>query len=109
MKSVPAVADIPRIPTDANQDIVFNQPWEAKAFALVVHLFQQGHYTWAEWTEQIGAEIKHSGSSDDGSGYYLLWLAAAEKLVAAKALCAHAELHAQKHKLEDAQGGPAAI
>ena len=108
MKPIPAVRDIPRIPTGADDDIVFNNPWEAKAFALVVHLYQQGHFTWPEWAEQLGREIAAAGADDDGSNYYLLWLAAAEKLVADKALCPGSELSARKAALEAAQGGPAA-
>lgn len=107
MKPIPAVHDIPRIPTGADDDIVFNNPWEAKAFALVVHLYQQGHFTWPEWAEQLGREIKAAGAEDDGSRYYLLWLAVAEKLVADKALCPRAELSERKAALEAAQGGPA--
>lgn len=106
-RPVPAVADIPRIPTDAAADIVFANPWEAKAFALVVHLYQQGHYTWQEWVDALSAEIATNGAGDDGRGYYLLWLAAAEQLVAAKALCAPAELGSRKRALEAAQGGAA--
>ena len=107
MKPIPAVRDIPRIPTGADDDIVFNNPWEAKAFALVVHLYQQGHFTWPEWAEQLGREITAAGAEDDGSNYYLLWLAAAEKLVADKALCAGPELNVRKAALEAEQGGPA--
>lgn len=104
---VPAVRDIPRIPTNAEQEIVFNFPWEAKAFALVVHLHQQGHYTWVEWAETLSAEIRAAGAEDDGSAYYLLWLAAAEKLVARKALAGADEISARKVALESQQGGPA--
>lgn len=106
-KGIPAVTDIPRIPTDDAREIVFNNPWEAKAFALVVHLYQQDHFTWPEWAEQLSREIKAAGAGDDGSGYYLLWLAAAEKLVMDKALCRGAELTGRKSALEAAQGGPA--
>lgn len=104
---VPSVRDIPRIPTNAEQEIVFNYPWEAQAFALVVHLHQQGHYTWVEWAETLSEEIKAAGAEDDGRGYYLLWLAAAEKLVASKALVGTHEINARKVALETAQGGPA--
>ena len=104
---VPAVRDIPHIPTNAEQEIVFNFPWEAKAFALVVHLHQQGHYSWVEWAETLSEEIKAAGGEDDGSGYYLLWLSAAEKLVARKALATTNEISARKRTLESEQGGPA--
>ena len=104
---VPAVGDIPFAPTDDNDTLVFNAPWEAKSFALVVQLHQQGHFTWPEWAERLGAEIAAAGAADDGSRYYQLWLSAAEKLVAEKALCAGAELEGRKAKLQADQGGPA--
>ena len=103
---VPLVRDIPRIPTNADEEIVFNFPWEAKAFALVVHLYQQGHYTWVEWAAALSEEIKAAGAEDDGTRYYLLWLSAAEKLVAHKALAGAGEIRGRKVALEMAQGGP---
>ena len=103
MSEVPSLRDIPQVPTDDDDEIVFNNPWEAKAFALVVHLYQQGQLTWPEWSEQLGLEIKAAGAEDDGSQYYLLWLTAAEKLIAAKSICAHAELTDRKMALERAQ------
>ncbi|MEQ8662163.1 MAG: nitrile hydratase accessory protein [Gammaproteobacteria bacterium] len=104
---VPATRDIPHIPTGADDEPVFASPWEARAFALVVDLHRRGHFSWSAWVAQLAAEIAAAGSADDGSGYYLLWLSAAEKLVAARALAARSELAARKAALEAAQGGPA--
>ena len=104
---VPTVREIPGVPTNAEHDIVFNFPWEAKAFALVVHLYQQGHFTWVEWAAALSTEIKAAGAEDDGSSYYLLWLSAAEKLVAHKALAGAGEISGRKVVLEMAQDGPA--
>ena len=36
---------------------VFNEPWEAEAFALAVHLSEAGHFTWPEWVEVFSQEI----------------------------------------------------
>ena len=105
--AIPPVDEIPLVPTDANDEIVFKTPWEAKAFALVIHLHQRGHFTWPEWTVQLGEEIATAGAEAPGSGYYLLWLAAAEKLVAAKAICEASDLADRKATLEADQGGPA--
>ena len=105
--AIPPVDEIPLVPTDANDEIVFKTPWEAKAFALVIHLHQRGHFTWPEWTVQLGEEIATAGAEAPGSGYYLLWLAAAEKLVAAKAICGASDLADRKATLETDQGGPA--
>jgi len=106
---IPDAHTLPRIPTGPDQAIVFANPWEAKAFALVVQLSRQGHFSWLEWTDQLSAEIAAAGHDDDGRGYYLLWLAAAEKLVAHKGLCDGTELIAYKDRLEAAQGGPAPV
>ena len=32
-------------------DVTFAEPWEAKAFAIVVKLAEAGHFTWREWVE----------------------------------------------------------
>ncbi|MCZ6663886.1 MAG: nitrile hydratase accessory protein [Gammaproteobacteria bacterium] len=105
--AIPPVDDIPLVPTDADHEIVFKTPWEAKAFALVMHLHQRGHFTWPEWTARLGEEIEAGSVEDDGSGYYLLWLAAAEKLVVAKSICGATDLADRKAALVASQGGPA--
>ena len=68
---------------------MFAEPWQAQAFALAVKLSEAGHFTWREWTETLAAELKAAadrGEPDDGARYYAHWLAALERLVAAKGL-----------------------
>lgn len=62
----------------------FRAPWEAEAFALAVTLAERGVFTWAEWTEALGAELVAAGPGDTGDRYYAHWLAALERLLAAK-------------------------
>ncbi len=79
---------LPSLPRD-EEGPVFREPWEAQAFSMTVMLHQQGHFTWKEWTECLGAEIagaKERGDPDLGDTYYLHWLAAIEKMVAEKGL-----------------------
>ena len=66
---------------------VFNEPWQAHAFALTVELSQQGLFSWEQWTETFAAEIKAAqaaGDPDLGDTYYHHWLRALERLVAEK-------------------------
>ena len=66
---------------------VFAEPWQAHAFALAVKLSEAGLFTWSEWSQVLGAELAAAsprGEPDDGSHYYHHWLAALERLVAAK-------------------------
>ena len=68
---------------------MFQAPWEASAFAMTVHLFEHGHFTWPEWGERLSAEIGSAPSRGDpnmGDRYYEHWLSALEKLIVAKGL-----------------------
>ncbi len=59
---------------------VFNEPWQAQAFAMTISLHEKGVFTWTEWADALSAEVL----GDEERGYYNHWLAALEKLVAAK-------------------------
>jgi nitrile hydratase accessory protein len=80
---------------------VFAEPWEAHAFALAVKLSEAGHFTWSEWSAALAEELaaaSRRGDPDDGSHYYHHWLAALERLVAAKNLVAPPSLLARKEE-----------
>jgi nitrile hydratase accessory protein len=89
---------LPGIPRGADGP-VFREPWEAQAFAMAVALHQRGRFTWSEWAAALAAEIKAAqaaGDPDTGETYYRHWLAALEKLVAAKALADRGELETRR-------------
>jgi nitrile hydratase accessory protein len=99
-----SLAALPSLPRDAGGP-VFAEPWEAQAFALAVKLSEQGHFTWKEWAAALADELKAAasrGEPDDGSRYYQHWLAALERLVAAKGLSDHAALLARKEAWAEA-------
>jgi nitrile hydratase accessory protein len=81
-----ALASVRTIPRDVDGP-VFREPWEAQAFALAVSLQQRGLFSWTEWAQALGAEIKRAqaaGDPDTGETYYRHWLAALERIVAEK-------------------------
>lgn len=95
---------LPAIPRD-REGPVFREPWEAQAFALAVLLHEQGHFTWKEWAERLAREIaaaRERGETDDGTGYYLHWLAALEKVVTDKRLVEVGELARRKVEWDEA-------
>jgi nitrile hydratase accessory protein len=95
---------LPPLPHD-DAGPVFEEPWQAQAFALAVKLSEQGHFTWKEWATALAAEIRAAGErgeDDDGSRYYHHWLAALERLVAEKGLTDAAAMAARKEKWADA-------
>jgi nitrile hydratase accessory protein len=80
---------------------VFREPWEAQAFAMALTLHERGLFSWSEWAAALGDEIKRAqanGDPDTGETYYRHWLAALERLIAAKGV---ATLETQ-HRYRDA-------
>jgi len=37
---------------------VFDKPWQAQAFSLLVHLHQAGVFPWKDWVQVFSEEIK---------------------------------------------------
>jgi nitrile hydratase accessory protein len=58
-------------------------------------LYRRGLFTWPEWAETLGAEIKWAqaaGDPDVGDTYYRHWLRALERLVTDKGIAQAADL-----------------
>lgn len=63
---------------------VFNEPWEAEAFAMTLALYEKGLFSWPQWAKVLSSEIElaqANGDPDLGDTYYLHWLAALERIV----------------------------
>jgi nitrile hydratase accessory protein len=81
-----ARAEVPSVPCDA-EGPVFREPWEAQAFAMALALHQRALFTWSEWAQTLGDEIKRAqeaGDPDTGETYYRHWIATLERLVSEK-------------------------
>lgn len=76
----------------------FDEPWQAQAFALTVHLHATGAFTWSEWAATLSTEI----AAHPDAPYFDAWLAALEQLSATKQLTAPADLAARKSAWEQA-------
>lgn len=85
-------------PLEFTTQRVFAEPWEAQAFAMVVKLHERGVFTWSEWAETLGAELKATPDRP----YYESWLVALEKLVEQKRVMSHAERHARIEEWHEA-------
>jgi nitrile hydratase accessory protein len=78
-----ALRNLPGIPMDADSP-VFNEPWEARAFAMTLALYERGVFTWPQWAEALSRQIelaRAAGYEDLGDTYYQHWLRALESLV----------------------------
>ncbi len=99
-----ALAALPSLPRDSGEPI-FAEPWQAQAFALAVRLSADGHFTWKEWASALADELAaaaHRGEPDDGSLYYLHWVAALERLVIERGLAANRALETRKEAWAEA-------
>ena len=78
---------------------VFNEPWEAQAFSLVIALHEKGLFSWQEWAAVLSEEIlaaQQQGDPDLGNTYYQHWLKALEKISLLKKLSSDHELSERK-------------
>ena len=80
-----------------NGELVFNAPWESRAFGMAVALFEHGLYQhWGEFRHRLIDEIaawegRHR-EREDPWNYYERWLAALERLLVEKGLLSKREI-----------------
>ena len=87
-----ALRDTPGLPCSDEGDPVFAEPWHAEAFALTVHLFDRGLFTWSEWAEALTAEVHRPHRATDGHDYYDCWVEALSGLLESKGIADAATL-----------------
>ncbi len=65
--AVPELRAGATLPRDANEP-AFAEPWQAHAFAVIMSLYQDGHYNWAEWDDYLGYHIQAPGHFGAANG-----------------------------------------
>ncbi len=83
----------------ADNEPVFNEPWEAQAFALVVAMHDEGLFKWSEWAEMLGKII---AADQNNLSYYELWLGALERMIEEKSVLQSSEVEKRKSAWADA-------
>jgi nitrile hydratase accessory protein len=90
-------------PLAADDEVKFNEPWEARAFAIIVQLANAGHFTWGEWVECFSKEVAAATAIEAAGGapktYYQQWLSAAENIMVAKGVTSPDQLAARKFSM----------
>ena len=69
-----------------NGELVFEAPWEGRAFGMAVALGEARLYEWEEFRRGLIAQIADSEARGEGAHYYEQWLAAFERLLVEKGL-----------------------
>lgn len=89
-------------PPSANGELLFEAPWEARAFGMAVSLCRAGYFTWDEFRAELIAAIARwevSAGEKDDYPYYRCWLQALEALSERKGLAASEPLAARADAL----------
>ncbi|WP_064810779.1 MULTISPECIES: nitrile hydratase accessory protein [Rhizobium] len=86
---------------------VFPEPWAAEAFAMTVHLHENGIFAWREWAELLSRELHKPGRAEDGSDYFDCWVATLSELLVSRGIAdASAILDLQKSWQRAAEATP---
>jgi nitrile hydratase accessory protein len=95
----------PVAPPRSNGELVFAEPWESRAFAAAVALYEAGTFTWPQFQAALIARIARwqaASAADAQWSYYEHWLGALEEVlivrgvVLADDVTARAEVLAQR-------------
>jgi nitrile hydratase accessory protein len=96
------VASVPR----KNGELVFDAPWQSRAFGLAVGLAEQGIFEWEEFRSRLIDAIRDSGA-DPGTSpatlYYQQWLSALEALLCDKGLLQAGDVAARAAEFASAE------
>lgn len=84
-----------------NGELVFNAPWEGRAFGLALALRSHRPYRWDEFQRNLETEIAAAGPADAGSRYYERWVAALERLLEDGSLVTRSELDVRTREYLD--------
>ena len=78
-----------------NGELVFQAPWEARAFGLAVALNEKDLYEWREFSSQLASEIAAAEQNNTPSSYYARWVASLEELLIDRGLISREQLDAR--------------
>lgn len=90
----------------SNGELVFEEPWQARAFGLAVGLVQERGLDWEVFRgrliEEIGSwEREHQDAAPDAYEYYERWVVALERLLDETGMLSGVEIDERAHAIAD--------
>ena len=90
-------------PPRKNGELIFDAPWESRAFGMAMVLHQQSTFPWSEFSDCLATEIATGDGAPHGERvlpvppdtttcYYQRWLSSLEKLLIEKGIVSAGEL-----------------
>jgi len=83
-----------------NGELVFDEPWQGRVFGMAVALSEQGRLPWEEFRQALIAEIAAAEARGGEFHYYHAWLAAFERVLAARGTVRPEELEETTFQFE---------
>lgn len=83
-----------------NGELVFEEPWQGRAFGMAVALNEGQLYPWDDFRERLVGEIAAAEAREDPSGYYERWVAAFERLLTEQGIIGADELDERTFEFE---------
>ncbi len=83
--TAPLALDGPGAPPRDNGELVFAEPWESRAFGMVVSLYESGAFDWEQFQGALITRIaawETAHPEGRGWSYYRCWLGALEDVLA---------------------------
>ncbi len=90
-------------PPRRNGELVFQEPWEGRAFGLAVALGEQGVYQWEAFRSRLIAAIAKAdctSAAPQKSEYYIRWLTALRRLMVESGILTSTEIDARIQEFE---------
>ena len=75
-----------------NGELVFEEPWEGRAFGLAVAMNEGGVYDWPDFRDRLVAETAADEQRGERTNYYQRWVRALERLALDRGLVTSVEL-----------------
>jgi nitrile hydratase accessory protein len=91
ISNMPNETALPR----SNGELVFEAPWEGRAFGIAVAMNRDAKYEWREFVDELAGEIAAAEKVGAGSTYYERWVASLERLAIKKGLVTPEEMESR--------------
>lgn len=86
-------ADDPAGPPRLNGEMVFDEPWESRSFAMAAALVEEGCFGWDDFRDHLIAAVRRWEADPDGEyRYYERWQEALESITADRGIVAEPEV-----------------
>lgn len=79
-------------------DAPFEEPWQAQIFALAVALSEAGHFTWAEWANAFGKNVRDA----EPGAYWTIWSDTLVSILDSRGIAAAADVAAMAARWQEA-------